>query len=246
MDTRAAATDRSRVHQQRRARVDDTRRTRSLSGGPFAIGSRSIEQAGGDPVFGAVTKESEAVELQLEEGTPPIPAQLVPLPPSMPFDFDLFFASYEGDVAPTAVALDADGLTIGGGSSFELFGGSFDVLGYETDLTIEDRGGARCYRVTNEVGEIKGCLGDVTLASMPLPNEDGHALVFAHVPSIRLNGMELDVLGGQTLEAATCAGPICLIGIPPGSGSGTLWLLQKGARVDSTSIAWTPEGVQRI
>ena len=54
---------------------------------------RPIEQAGGDPVFGAVVKEAEAVELRLEEGTPPIPAQIVPLPPSMPFDFDLFFAS---------------------------------------------------------------------------------------------------------------------------------------------------------
>ena len=52
-----------------------------------------IEQAGGDPVFGAVAKEATGVELKLEDGTPPIPAQIVPLPPSMPFNFDVFFAS---------------------------------------------------------------------------------------------------------------------------------------------------------
>jgi hypothetical protein len=62
-----------------------------------------IEQAGGDPTFGAVTKEASGVELRLEEGTPPVPAQVMPLPPSMPFDFDLFFASYDGDVPAQAV-----------------------------------------------------------------------------------------------------------------------------------------------
>ena len=64
-----------------------------------------IEQAGGDPVFGAVAKEATGVELRLEDGTPPIPAQIVPLPPSMPFNFDVFFASNPSDVPPTAVPL---------------------------------------------------------------------------------------------------------------------------------------------
>jgi hypothetical protein len=64
-----------------------------------------IEQAGGDPTFGAVTKEASGVELRLEEGTPPIPAQVVPLPPSMPFDFDLFFASNDSDVQAQAVPI---------------------------------------------------------------------------------------------------------------------------------------------
>ena len=74
------------------------------AGGPFTVNEdHPIEQAGGDPVFGAVVKEADGVELHLEEGTPTIPAQLVPLPPSMPFDFDLFFASNDTDVAATAV-----------------------------------------------------------------------------------------------------------------------------------------------
>ena len=74
-----------------------------VAGGPFTVTEdRPIEQAGGDPVFGAVVKEADAVELRLEDGTPPIPAQVVPLPPSMPFDFDLFFASNDADVQATS------------------------------------------------------------------------------------------------------------------------------------------------
>jgi hypothetical protein len=80
------------------------------AGGPFKVNEdHPIEQAGGDPVFGAVVKEADGVELHLEEGTPTIPAQLVPLPPSMPFDFDLFFAPNDADVQATAVAIGPDG-----------------------------------------------------------------------------------------------------------------------------------------
>jgi hypothetical protein len=80
-----------------------------VAGGPFAVSDeRAIEQAGGDPVFGAVVQEATGVELRLEDGTPPIPAQLVPLPPGMPFDFDLFFASNDADVQATAIALGVE------------------------------------------------------------------------------------------------------------------------------------------
>lgn len=64
-----------------------------------------IEFGGGDPTFGAVTKEATGVELRLEEGTPPIPATLVPLPPSLAHPFDLFFALNPSDVPATAVPL---------------------------------------------------------------------------------------------------------------------------------------------
>jgi len=70
--------------------------------------SASIEFKTGDPTFGAVTKEATGVELRLEEGTPPIPANLVPLPPSLAYPFDLFFASNDSDVPATAVALGID------------------------------------------------------------------------------------------------------------------------------------------
>ncbi|MGH2629550.1 MAG: hypothetical protein ACRDHI_03190, partial [Actinomycetota bacterium] len=70
-----------------------------------------IEQAGGDPTFGAVTKEASGVELRLEEGTPPIPATIVPLPPTMPFDFDLFFASNPSDVQAETVPVGMPGFS---------------------------------------------------------------------------------------------------------------------------------------
>jgi hypothetical protein len=77
-----------------------------IGAGDFSVPDDApIEQAGGDPTFGAVTKEASGVELRLEEGTPPIPAQVVPLPPSMPFDFDLFFASNDSDVQAQAVPI---------------------------------------------------------------------------------------------------------------------------------------------
>ena len=82
----------------------------SEGGGPgmadFTVpDATTIESAGGDPTFGVVTKEATGVELRLEEGTPPIPATLVPLPPSLAYPFDLFFASNEADVPAEAVAL---------------------------------------------------------------------------------------------------------------------------------------------
>ena len=52
-------------------------------------------------------------------------------------------------------------------------------------------------------------------------------------------------MGLTTIAESKCRGPVCVMGIPPGSGTGTLWLLQKGQRVDSAPIAWTPEGVER-
>ncbi|MEX1265112.1 MAG: hypothetical protein WEE66_14465 [Actinomycetota bacterium] len=80
------------------------------AGGPFVVyEEQPIEQAGGDPTFGAVSKEADRVELRSEGGPPPVGARIVPLPPSMPFDFDLFFGSYDADTPATAIALDANG-----------------------------------------------------------------------------------------------------------------------------------------
>ena len=72
-----------------------------------------IQQAGGDPTYGAVTTAAASVELRLEEGTPPIQTYRSPLPPSMPFAFDVFFAPHEGDVPAVAVAFDQDGAVLG-------------------------------------------------------------------------------------------------------------------------------------
>jgi hypothetical protein len=78
----------------------------------FGVPAVPIEQAGGDPTFGAVTKQAASVELRSDGAVEA--ARIVPLPPSLGSDFDLFFGSHEGDVIAEAVALDADGQTLGG------------------------------------------------------------------------------------------------------------------------------------
>ena len=78
----------------------------------FGVPAVPIEQAGGDPTFGAVTQEAASVELRSEGIVEP--ARTVPLPPSLESDFDLFFGSHEGDVLADAVALGADGSPLGG------------------------------------------------------------------------------------------------------------------------------------
>ncbi|MET0801057.1 MAG: hypothetical protein ABWZ53_07815 [Actinomycetota bacterium] len=214
--------------------------------GDFTVPEETpIEFTGGDPVFGAVTTDAAGVELRLEEGTPPIPATIMPMPPSLAGTFDVFFASNASDVPATAVALDADGDVIETVSGSLLFEASFDVQGYATTLTIEDRGGLPCYRVANDAGAVEGCQDEITLSSIPLSEDAGQVLVFSLAGGVRLSGMELDVDGGETIEAASCKMAVCVMGIPPGSGTGTLWLMQRGQRSDSDTIAWTPEGVER-
>ena len=217
--------------------------------GDFTVpGGGPIEQAGGDPVFGAVTKNAAGVEIRSDLLLPGPAATIVPLPPSLPFDFDLFFASHEGDAPPTAVPVDAAGDPIGSSVGISEGNGSvalFEIFGTQGSIMTDRSTGITCYAVASEHGFADGCADEVTLQTIPLPEDRGQILVFSHVDAIRLSDIELDVDGGETLAGSTCHGPICVMGIPPGSGTGTLWLLQKGQRADSAPIAWTPEGVER-
>ena len=64
-----------------------------------------IMQAGGDPVYGVVTKAATGVEVRSAGGPPGEPAQLIPLPPSLPFDFDVFFGLNTSDEPAEAIPL---------------------------------------------------------------------------------------------------------------------------------------------
>jgi hypothetical protein len=70
---------------------------RGGSAANFTVPSVSVEscceyEAGFSPVaFGAIDKEATGVELILSDGSEPFAGTIVPLPPTMPFDFDLFF-----------------------------------------------------------------------------------------------------------------------------------------------------------
>jgi hypothetical protein len=216
--------------------------------GDFSVPyARMIEQAGGDPVFGAVTKEADGVEIRPNGILPGPAATIVPLPPSLPFDFDVFFASHEGDEPPLAVPVDAAGDPIGNMAGVSEGGDTtlFEISGTEGAITIDRSTGVTCYVVGSEQGLVDGCADDVTLQAIPLAEGRGQLLVFSTVDGTRLSGIELEVDGDETIAGSTCSGPVCVIGIPAGSGRGTLWLLQKGQRADSAPIAWTPDGVER-
>jgi hypothetical protein len=94
----------------------------SLVGGAalsdFTIPSAVIEWAATDPIFGAVTKQAVAVEFRSKDDPPvAIAGTIVPLPPSMAFDFDLFFIEGTAGVDGEAVAVGPDGETIDGAAS---------------------------------------------------------------------------------------------------------------------------------
>jgi hypothetical protein len=55
--------------------------------------------------FGAVTKEATGVEVRPSDASSPIPATIIPLPPSLPFAFDVFFVDGTDGLTGRAIAL---------------------------------------------------------------------------------------------------------------------------------------------
>jgi hypothetical protein len=73
---------------------------------------------GTDPVFGAITKQAAAVEFRSKDDpSVAIAGTIAPLPPSMPFDVDLFFVEGTAGIDGEAVAVGPDGETIDGATS---------------------------------------------------------------------------------------------------------------------------------
>jgi hypothetical protein len=73
---------------------------------------------GTDPIFGAITKEAVAVEFRSKDDpSVAIAGTIVPLPPSLPFDFDLFFIEGTAGIDGEAVAVGPDGDVIEGDTS---------------------------------------------------------------------------------------------------------------------------------
>jgi hypothetical protein len=84
----------------------------------FVIPPSVIEWAATDPIFGAISKEAATVEFRGQDHPSlAIPGTIVPLPPSLPFDFDLFFIEGTAGIEGEAVALGPDGEPIEGDSS---------------------------------------------------------------------------------------------------------------------------------
>lgn len=89
----------------------------SLEGGPapdvlLTDGSAApISWAGTDPIFGAITKDATGVEYRPADAGDPIPGTILPLPPSLPFDLDVFFIEGTDGLTGEIVALGVDGAT---------------------------------------------------------------------------------------------------------------------------------------
>jgi hypothetical protein len=84
----------------------------------FVVPSSVIEWAATDPIFGAITKQASAVEFRSQhDPSVVIAGTIVPLPPSMPFDFDLFFIEGTVGIDGEAVALGPGGDVIEGDTS---------------------------------------------------------------------------------------------------------------------------------
>jgi hypothetical protein len=84
----------------------------------FVVPRSVIEWTATDPIFGAVTKQAAAVEFRSKDDpSVAIGGTIVPLPPSMPFDFDLFFIEGTAGSDGEAVPVGPDGDAIEGDTS---------------------------------------------------------------------------------------------------------------------------------
>jgi hypothetical protein len=122
----------------------------------FTVPSAMIEWAATDPIFGAITQQAAAVEFRGRSGASVVIAgTIVPLPPTMPFDFDLFFIQGAAGLDGEAVALGPDGDVIEGDTSVgrlrqAMVALSGSRLGHDWDarFTGAFADGSACIRVT--------------------------------------------------------------------------------------------------
>ena len=223
-------------------------------GGPsiesFDVPTEPIVQAGGDPTFGGVTKSAATVEIRADGIRSE--ANIMPLPPSLPFEFDLFFASHEGDTPGRAVALDADGDVIASAEGIDTATlnangnyviARFEAFGARWELSISPGCGVDLRNLETGVGGGGSCGGiGGSGGSDDPPNQ------FFYGP---LNQ------GAVTAEAVTPDGrvyPAIAIGTTPdgrtyfivgveGAGPGTVRTLDtRGTVVKSSRVDWTDYG----
>ena len=234
----------------------------SLVGGPaagtalsdFVVPSSVIEWAATDPTFGAITKQAVAVEFRSkDDSSAAINGTIVPLPPSLPFDFDLFFIEGTAGIDGEAVALGPDGDVIEGDTSVgrlrqAVVGLSGSLLGHDWDarFTGAFADQSACIRVTVAEPSEPLCIKqlETSLAgSQPSMHlwVTGHLAVFAgsvppDVAALRFTSDD----GTDPPQQVRCEiGPsgwtdpdknVCAIALPP-EGSGTLQYLDTNGAV---------------
>ena len=220
----------------------------------FTVPSAVIEWAATDPVFGAITKQAAAVEFRSKDDPSVVIAgTIVPLPPSMPFDFDLFFVEGAAGIDGEAVAVGPDGETIDGPASIQRVRGeavrlSGSLLGQDWSVrfigAFSEETACMSSRIADEAGEI--CprpLATSLAGSQPSlhPWVTDHLAVFAgsvplDVAEIRFtsdDGTDPPSQFGCEIGPAGWTDPdkkVCAIALPP-EGSGTLQYLDANGAV---------------
>jgi len=232
----------------------------SLEGGPapdvvLADGSvGAVSWTGTDPVFGAVSKAATGVEYRPFNAGDPIPGTIMPLPPSLPFDLDVFFIDGTGGVAGEVVAAgideptqtpspspssesQADVVSLSGGNDdhtwIARFDGSFDdgtaCIRVKLDAEPFDQlcpgGPAISNSFAGQQPSMHGWLTSYYLLAGSVPLE---------VAEIRI----VDTVGQVPIRELQCTtGPIgwtdkqvCAISLP-GEGSGTVQYLDAEGNV---------------
>ena len=220
----------------------------------FTVPSAVIEWAATDPVFGAITKQAAAVEFRsTDDPSVVIAGTIVPLPPSMPFDFDLFFVEGAADIDGEAVAVGTDGEIIDGPASIGRVRGeavrlSGSLLGQDWSVrfigAFSEETACMRSRIADAVGEICPRPLETSLAgSQPSLHSwvTDHLAVFAgsvplDVAEIRFTsddgtdppsqfGCEMGPVGWTDPDKKVCA-----IALPP-EGSGSLQYLDTNGAV---------------
>ena len=220
----------------------------------FTVPSAVIEWAATDPVFGAITKQAAAVEFRsTDDPSVVIAGTIVPLPPSMPFDFDLFFVEGAADIDGEAVAVGTDGDIIDGPASIGRVRGeavrlSGSLLGQDWSVrfigAFSEETACMRSRIADAVGEICPRPLETSLAgSQPSLHSwvTDHLAVFAgsvplDVAEIRFTsddgtdppsqfGCEMGPVGWTDPDKKVCA-----IALPP-EGSGSLQYLDTNGAV---------------
>ena len=233
------------------------------SGGPVIAGASTsgtpIRQAGSDPTFGVVTKAASAVELRPDDGSPAVPAHRSPLPPSLPFGFDVFFASYEGNAPTVALALDDSGRVVGTGvtadavpmtDSGEFLVARFEAFGARWELGVT-RGKPRCQSLSNlDTGMGGAGCGDGGSAT----GGDGGGTASAPPYQFFYGPLPDDAVTAEIVADDGRVYPALAVGATPdgrryfviaveGGGAGSLRMLATdGAVVDRSSVDWEDYG----
>jgi hypothetical protein len=192
--------------------------------------------------FGAVSKQASGVELEPSDGSTPIDGRIVPLPPTIAFDFDLFFipgtAGLAGHVVPVGIDGTEESLQVAEprADEVELAGEAFGQR-YRVRFTGAFADETACIRVTVADVYEPLCLKqlETSLAgaepSMHVWVTNELALFAGAVPP-RVDHLDFfDENGREVAIDYECRmGPlgwtdpdrkVCAIALPPG-GSGTL------------------------